>query len=428
MKFRLLVIVVVLFYPLSVSTQTQNNSILSPLKGSVRAWASVGWEQYDIPAALAEVSLRGDFGQDKACNARFDVRFRSGYQYGQFQNIPEIREAYAGYSSRNFDVSLGRKVLDWSRSDYNSVANPVMPANYFFISAEPDDSKMSQWMLHTTVKIADRLKWQLVAIPFYTPSVYRFDLFDMGDNVSFNDAAEPEPGFRNASYATRLSLDMNAFSAGFTAFTGYSPTYGFNLHSIDFFSDPMQVYLIPVYHRQTMLAFDAEVPAKTMIFKWEIAYNHILDTAINMAYPVDGFHGNLSVEKSFVGVQTILQYSSHFAPGFEALPEPAHNLEAMINTMVNFNRMIFYQQKKYTHGVSLLLSKNFLYESLHTELALGYQISTREWIIRPLITYSVNDNVNLSLGAMLLFGPEETLNDYASKVLNAAFLQIKTTF
>ncbi|NLA25601.1 MAG: hypothetical protein GX879_11610, partial [Bacteroidales bacterium] len=80
------------------------------------------------------------------------------------------------------------------------------------------------------------------------------------------------------------------------------------------------------------------------------------------------------------------------------------------------------------HELSVMLSKNFLYDALHTEMAVAYKFNTKEFMFRPGVSYAINDNLSVGLGAFFLYGPEETLNSYASKVLNSLFFQIKANF
>ncbi|NLA25589.1 MAG: hypothetical protein GX879_11550, partial [Bacteroidales bacterium] len=387
MKRKIIYIILSLVLPIFVSAQTISEATNLPISGSARAWLGLGNEQYNFPAAMAEVGIKANFG-NKSYYSNLDFRFRSGYQFNQFNTTLDLKEAFVGFRTNSFDFSLGKKILDWSRVDYNSVVNPVMANDFFFISTESDDMKMAQLMLHISLEVVDRMKWQTVVIPVFTPSIYRFELFDLSDmggftnlpgiggnsnsdngggfnipgldnipdfsdwfdwgnipglgdlsglsdlfgsnnlptmndampEIHFLEGKRPEQNFLNASIASRLTGDFNFASFGLTGFHGYSTGYGFTLNSITYLALPWQINMIPVYYKQSLLGFDAEIPIRNSIFKFEAAYNYIHDSVSEiptelsllfladskltqmleqMPYPSNGYHANIAIERMY---------------------------------------------------------------------------------------------------------------------------------
>ncbi len=423
--------IVVLFFCVVLSIANVQSQVIHNhinLNGFTKAFSVAGANDYPLSNLISETGIL--LGAKPGTNTMFavDARMRFGYSYNELIHVFSLREAYAGYTSTHFDMSMGRKILEWSRLDAYSIVNQVTPYDYFYLSPDNDDSRMPQYVVHTSLRLGGFLNWQIVAIPFFTPSVYRFDLFSMGENVSFVDAELPERSFYNAAMASRMGFDFSSMSLAMSFYRGYACNYGFNLHTIDFFSEPVAVNLIPVYHYHTTAGLDIEIPVKQFIVKAEAAYYHVADTIVNMALPHSRWAFGVAIERRLWGVNTVLQYNSVYTPDFVPLPEPAHNLEAMVNQMVDFNRMIFGQQQQYTHTVSLLLNRSLFYETLQLNGMFTYNVSTGEFLIRPSLEYKCNDNLSVSMGGLYMHGDDNTVFSHSSKVLNGAFLQMKVVF
>ena len=137
-----------------------------------------------------------------------DIRVRGGLNLGEEYTTFQLKEAYAGYSSDKLDIFLGNQIVTWGRTDGFNPTNNITPNDYFFLSADPDDQKLSNFMLRTRYRIFDKIDIDLIGIPFYVPSIYRYDLFDMGQGVKFASPTLPEKSFRNSSAAARINVEL----------------------------------------------------------------------------------------------------------------------------------------------------------------------------------------------------------------------------
>jgi hypothetical protein len=57
-----------------------------------------------------------------------------------------------------------------------------------------------------------------------------------------------------------------------------------------------------------------------------------------------------------------------------------------------------------------------------------YNITSEEWLIRPKLSWKINDHLETSFGGFYSTGPDRSLYDYASDVLNGAFVELKASF
>ena len=58
---------------------------------------------------------------------------------------------------------------------------------------------------------------------------------------------------------------------------------------------------------------------------------------------------------------------------------------------------------------SLTLNKSFAYDTWNVELTGYYNITSKEYMIRPKITWRATDALSLSVGASYMNGPEKSV-------------------
>jgi hypothetical protein len=93
-----------------------------------------------------------------------------------------------------------------------------------------------------------------------------------------------------------------------------------------------------------------------------------------------------------------------------------------------FNRKIFNQQKRSNHALALTIRKTFAYETITAEMTGYYNITSREYLLRPKVSWKTSDNLTLSIGGHYMAGPEESIFDYSGPVMNGIFLELKASF
>ena len=175
--------------------------------GYVRGMGYGGGVDHDYASLFGEFSLQSNYSTGNVAFVA-DARFLSGYIFGEQKTTLQLKEAYATYQPGKFSVSLGQQIVNWGKTDGFNPTNNITPNNYFFLTSNADDQKLSNFMLRTKLQLTSGINWEVIAIPIYRPSVYRYDLFDMGANVSFADAVLPAKKFDQGSLATRLSFEL----------------------------------------------------------------------------------------------------------------------------------------------------------------------------------------------------------------------------
>jgi hypothetical protein len=409
------------------------------LNGYVRGSAFGAGDVYPITNAFGEVGMNIKLKASKFV-MNSDLRFRSGYSFNQQTTEFEMKEAYAGISTTAFDLLLGEQIISWGRTDGFNPTNNITPNNYFFFSANPDDQKIPNFMLKANVRFSPKVDWEIIAIPIFRPSQYRYDLFSMGENISFVGAVLPEKVFENSSLASKLNVELAGFGFSASWFSGYDPFYGFNLNTVDFSTGRPVITYIPEFYRKNSFGIDFALPINSLIIRGEAAYNLIGNKDNKMYIPNSDLAYVLALEHRFAGIVAIVQYIGKYTLNFEELIVPT--LSDPMNPMAQFqyanemiwfesaaiNRKIFKQSEELNHAVSLTLSKDFAYETVNAEITGYYDITTGEYLLRPKISWKIGDALTASAGYSYMQGPDKTMFGYASPIMNGAFIELKASF
>lgn len=422
---------------------TQGNTVDKPesfsFNGYVRGSSFIATEKYDYPSVFGETAI-----QTKISKQNFilysDLRFRSGYFYNDHVNELEIKETYAGITSNFIDFILGNQIIVWGRTDGFNPTNNITPNNYFFLSANPDDQKLSNFMLRSEIRLSPQIRASIIGIPVFKPSKYRYDLLDINESATFTDPILPDKTFKNGSLAAKLDFEFPAVGFSFSWFNGFDPFYGFDIKNIDFSTGSPQISYIPSFYRKNCFGFDFELPAGTWIVKGEGAFNLPENNENKIYIPNKDISWVVGIEHDFKGLTAILQYIGKYTLDYTELATPqltdTSNPLALMQYAVAtinvesalFNRKIFHQQEEMNHAVSLIISKSFAYETVSLELTGYYDITSEEYLIRPALKWNITSSLSATAGYSYMYGPELSLFYYAAQVLSGGFLEIKASF
>lgn len=446
---RLILYISLFFVPAIVSAQGLFENTLSgeeesdksiiDFSGYARGSAYGYSKFYDYTSVFGEFMLQGKLKLNNAFLFS-DIRFRGGLLFDTLNTTFQLKEAYAGFESKRFDIYLGQKIITWGRTDGFNPTNYITPTDYFFLTADPDDQKLSNFLMQSKIYLNPSVNLEIIAIPFYRPSVYRYDLFDLGEYTSFKEPVFPEARFKNGSLAARMDFSFPALGFAISWFRGYDPLFGFNLKNIEWAGvNPTIELNAQTYHKNTF-GLDFSLPVKSVIVRGEAVFTLTKDFEENMYIPNPGLYYVGSIEKTFYEITAIAQYIGAYTVDFRKLKEPvladSTDLGALleyynqiaINEMTEFNRRIFYQQEQFNHAFSLSLSRAFAHQTVFFDIMGYYNVTSEEYFIRPEISWKINDNLVTTAGGFYSEGPDKSLYYYSSDVLNGIFLELKVSF
>ncbi len=398
-----------------------------------------GSSKYDLSSVFAEFSLQTSLAKGAAI-LKSDIRLRKGQFFGHDEQSILIQELYTGYNSEKLDIFLGNQIINWGRADGFNPTGNITSKDYFFLTADPDDQKQSNFMLRVNIRPLPGMSIELIGIPFYKMSDYRFDLFELGSNVTVSDNILPGNSLKNGSAAIRLDFEYPAIGGSLSFFNGYDPYHGFNVTSVDWSSGEPAVYIASAPYRKTTIGGDLAVPVCEWIIRAEAAYNSTGNPDNLMYIPNSDLSYVAGVERTIAGITLIGQYIGKYTLDFTpltapVLTDPTNPLDliqyanATIDYMNRqFNRKLFNQQERTNHAVSLTATRSFAYDLLMAELSAYYNFTSDEWMVRPKVTWKISDALSLTAGGNYMKGSSQSLFGYSSPIMNGLFTELKIQF
>jgi hypothetical protein len=423
------------------SENSIKSEILGLFSGNVRASAFILSPEYDYSMVFSEFNLITSLTEDKFI-LKSDLRLRTGIKFDDYFNDFELKELYVAYDNRKIGLYLGNQIVNHGRADGFNPTNNLNHINYFFLSSEPDDQIMSNFMLRFKYRLNRNIDLELTGMPFYKPSQYKYELFDLGENVVFKETVLPKKTFLNSSFNARLNFEYSAIGFSLSWYNGYNTFHGFALEEIRFYD---QYFIITnagsPYYKQSIGA-DFELPASFAIIRGEAACNITTDYEKEMYIPNPDISMVGGIEKEVAGTTLILQYIGKYIIDFKEITPPditQYNISDPMemvryisdNThyeMTLFNRKSFMQQSGWNHAASLFVMRSLAYDAIKIEVAGMYNFTSEEYLIRPGVRWNLNDHLGFAIGGMYMYGPEASIFNHSKALLNGMFLEMKISF
>jgi len=412
---------------------------LAEFSGYGRASVFGGGSEYDIATSFAEFSLKTDF-KNGFTMFKSDLRIRTGVFFGEELVIPEVKELYAGIKSEYIDIFLGNQIVSWGRVDGFNPTDNLSPYDYFFLTADADDGRKSQFMFKLNYKPFPGINLELIGIPFTKMSDYRYDLISLSDNVLIGDDILPDKSLKNATLAVKADFDYPAFGGSVLYFRGYDPFHGFDIVSINQTLQGPEIKIASRPYLKNTFGMDMAIPAGPVIFRVEAALNLTDNPENNIYIPQDNLAYVAGVETSLAGFSFVGQYIGKYVLDFQQLVVPVPGGQGAesdylvyAGEMIDyenrlFNRKVFNMQEVSNSAVSLSVLKSFAYDILSAQFVGYYNFTSDELLFRPLLTWKVTDVLTASFGGNYMRGAAKSLFSYSSGVLNGAFVELKVNF
>lgn len=421
---------------LPVTAFSQDDSIKSG--GYIRGVGWGGSEKFDYSNIFGEFALNLKYN-NKNTFAKLDFRLREGLFLGETKTIPELKEAYAGIQTKVVKFYLGNQIVPWGRTDGFNPTDNLNPKDYFLLTPDPEDQRLGNFMIRAKIVPFKNSQLELIAIPVYKPSVYRYDLFALGAGATFEEAVKPNLSLKNGAVGARLSFDLPSIGFSFSYFNGFNPYHGFKLKSFTMAESP-EIVFIPDYYRKQTAGFDFELPVSRLVFRGEIAYNLTKDFKQKMYIPNPDLFYVTSLEFDVAGINIIAQYIGKYTYSFTPLIDPVlsnpydpvdlynYAYGMAVNNAWLYNRKINYQQEETNSALLLSLRRSFGFDLLTISASGYYNITSEEYMYRPEIKWKPDDQLILTFGGNVMGGPDNSIFFHSGKVMTGVYMGLTFTF
>ncbi|MCK4853306.1 MAG: hypothetical protein KAT31_03570 [Bacteroidales bacterium] len=401
----------------------------------------------EIRSAYGEAALKINAFSGTRGKLFSEIRFRSGYEYNEPIQQFQLREAYADLYLGDFDLRAGQQIIAWGRADGINPTNNLCPQDYFVRSPVADDMRLGNFLFRGRYTIQSRIRLEGIWVPVYRHSIYRFDLFDMPDFVSFTDAYSPDAALKNGSFAGKLAFLFDRFDGSISWFNGYDPMPGIEAGPLP--ETPGKTPTINMYarpFRQQTVGLDFSFGLGSFGVRGEAAYREpTADYKGRIFVPNRDLRYVLGIDRSFGDFAIMVMYTGQYVFDFEEmqimggipdigpeqLQQPA--IWGMLGPMMDqqlagFNRIIFDQIKEISHSLAARPAMSLFHNVLDLEVFGLYNFSTEEWALMPKLSWSVSDNLKLGIGGEYFEGPQNTRYDLIAPVFNGVFMELRYSF
>jgi hypothetical protein len=295
-------------------------------------------------------------------------------------------------------------------------------------------------MGRSKIRFSEQSDLELIVIPFFTPSVYRYDLFKTGQNIEFSEITLPEKSFENSSFGARYNVELPGIGFSVSWFRGFDPFHGYDIRKIDWSSGTPEITGSPRPYLKNTIGADFALPLSSWIFRGELACDFNKNSGEKIYIPQSNISYVMGAEHNFGGLNTIIQYAGKYVPGYvpTAIPvlsdpsNPAAQFryaeEMICYESALFNRKIFNLQKKTNHALMINLTRSILHDAWNLKMTAYYNLTSDDYFIRPEVSWKIADAVSFSAGGTYMNGPARSVFNYSNPLLSGMFLELKVDF
>jgi hypothetical protein len=393
-------------------------------------------------AAKLRVKL-GDWGDGRA-----EIRAREGYDGAGVSGTVGLREAFVDLYLGPVDIRFGHQVIVWGRADAFNPTDNLTPHDMGVRSPDEDDRRGANLALKTSINF-NPLRWEFIYLPFYAPS--HFPVFTLPGPISFSDPAYPDADFEHGTLATRLNVELPKVDFSVSYLFGYSTFPGIELASFTMAGasgGPEVAIRFHPYQHHVVGADFATTVGDWLGLRGEVALNwpvqhddaeYIPQPELQYVLGVDHDFGDVSLIVQYVG-RTVLDWEAieptgllDLAEGRTPTPEQLAAImqdpEGAARTEIKRKtRMTASQTEHISHAATVRIAWQLFHETLTLEMLGYYNLSTKEWLVRPMLSYDIADGLAAIVGGEIYGGPDETLFGTIDEVQSAGFVELKAYF
>jgi hypothetical protein len=431
---------------INLSAQQGSEAALS-ISGYTRATGYFGItseEEATMKSLYSETSLKIKAKAGVRGQAYTDFRFRTGTEYGSEFSTLQIREAYLDLYLGKVDLRIGKQISPWGRADGLNPTDNLTPSDYFVRSPDYDDLRLGNFRIRGLYNPVSWLRLEADVVPWYTPSVYRFDQVEMPAFVTIRSPLHPGFHWDKTSIAGKLDLLFSGAEGSVSWFRGYDPLPVLKpgaLPAPPFTDFRLELLQIP-FRQQTFGADFATVILQTGI-RGEIAYKiPEQGDSIDPFLPKSEIQYVVSIDKEVGPVRIIAAYlgkkvldfvpadpPQEFDPAMISNPEVWPMLGGMLAGQIGYyNRILYDQTHEISHSVLVRPSVSLLHETLELEISTLYNFTTGEYLLYPKATYHVTDGLVVIGGYQYYEGDDYTRFSWIKNAFNGPFFEFRLTF
>ena len=407
----------------ALSSASKGNEKSFALNGFVRS--DVFANETDFRSIYAESALKLETKNSKYGNAFAEFRLQKNILNNEKSLNVDLREAYINLYFGNFDFRIGQQIIVWGRADGFNPTNNLTPTDFTVFSPDEDDKRLSNFVVKGNYSFK---KFRLEAnwIPFYKASILPFDTYTLPNEVYWAEPNYPGTKWAESSYALKLSIEETAFDGSLSYFNGNN-----KLPALQIQADTAGMYgVLMTTHQIQVVGADFSTTLGKYGLRGEFAFTIACDDEdIYQSVPKQQFEYTIGIDREWGNFSLIAQYIGKYVFDFKELCLQDNSQQSqLLYELQLWNRMIFNQQNKWNHSVSLRPSLLMFHQTLNFEILGLYHFNTEELYIKPKLSYDLSDYISFATGVQFYSGPIETMFNILGESKNSGFFECKISF
>lgn len=325
----------------------------------------------------------------------------------------EYRELYVQKSFGNFDIKLGRQIIVWGRGDKINPTDNLSVKNMKSLMVDDEDQRLGLFASQFSYNF-ESYRINFVWAPEWRSPIYPIE---SNPSVSLSDIKPEKP---EQQFGIKLDSTGGNRDWSLSYFDGYNKIPDLKLISIGTVTQ-----LGFDFGRIRVLGADYAENFEKFGVRGEIAYTATEDkNGLNPMKQNSNIYMVLGVDRNLadgfnINFQSLFRHTLDYRDSNEISDSGLRTLSLMVDLNSN-------QQNRNQLGYSLRPSYKMLNETLEIECAYIRWTSKGDSLLRPKISYALNDLFRFILGGEFYSGPKDSffgrLQDVSSGVLEVRYL------
>ncbi len=363
-----------------------------------------------IPVLTGEIEIEQSIADDQ--RIEFKIRATEEGLFRDSDTQVKVDNAYWSLRTEHVALRFGLQRVRWGMADGINPTDFFTPSDHTALLPLEDDRYLSVPALRADVHVRDNDSISLIAEPGFTATRLPWP---KPSPVMVRDD-EPSGWQLGARWLhTGERIDWSA-----SIFQGYSTLP--LLHFDEFASTTTPIF---VRHYTAIRAIGADVARNfgQYGFRAELAYTRPYASEGRQSV-MAGYFLVAGFDRKFHRWNFNVQTTVRYTPGLgtaAADTSPPRQWAAMQNSIVSG------QQKRLAYGMTARMVAGWFNDTLQTEFLAVANFSPGNYLLRPLLTYSLSDSAKLRLGAEHYAGVDESYFG-ALKRNSTAFFEMQFTY
>ena len=346
------------------------------------------------------------------------LSFNARAQYSDNKSGGQVREAYLDQEFGAVSLRMGRQIIAWGRADRINPSDVLSPRDFRLLSSEDDDQRDGINAVKLRYTIAPELSATLVAAQFQAHQVPQGSL-----PINIVKAAKPH----RAEWAAKLDHAGSGIDWSVFLFDGYDRNTRYRLT----FLGAAAPILLGDYERVKAVGGDIASASGPWTLRAEFSHSQLSikcgecpenkRVVTRLVAGVDrDVIGTLNINLQFFGIQRTGKQSIVTTQIPLAVNEGLNRINEGLNRI----------NREFAHietGVAIRVSDRILNEKLKWEFSVTHDFTGHSTLLRPRLSYAINDQIIVSLGADKYVGRQQTY--FGSLAKNSSqYLSINVAF